>query len=49
MFGLGGQEILLLLCCGGVPTLVGTIIFLTTHRSAQRSEESNLPDEDFDQ
>lgn len=46
MFGLGAQEILLLLCCGGLPA-IGAVLVILANR--QKTQKSNLPDDDFDE
>jgi len=48
MFGLGGQEILILLCCGGLP-VVAVAIILVARQSQKREPRSDLPDDDFDE
>jgi len=48
MVGLGGQEILLLLCCGGVPVTIAVIAFLVgrlSARSGPRRDPADDPDE----
>jgi hypothetical protein len=42
MFGLGGQEILLLLCCGAIPAVGGVVLFVVL--SARSKRERALED-----
>ena len=46
MVGLGGQEILLLLMCGGLPAVIALIAILATRK---KPAERDLPDDDFDE
>ena len=43
MIGLGGQEILLLLCCGGLPVIAFVVIW-ASRRTARKLD----PEDDFD-
>jgi hypothetical protein len=46
MFGLGGQEILLLLVCGAVPAVAVGIVLLATRRT-NRTPDSGPEDDEF--
>ena len=46
MFGLGGQEILLLLCCAGFPLAGGAVLFVVL--AARSRRERALEDENRD-
>ncbi len=46
MFGLGAQEVLLLLCCGGLPLAAVVVAFMTGRLSARKPARAD-DDDDF--